>query len=136
EHGTRIEPKRTDSTYRVAMSSSPPPTDVLPPPGLSGRDLMADDVVEVTIPDAWGDYDVVEKIGEGGMGVVFKVRHARLNRFEVVKVLRTGRFANPKEIERFQFEAEATAALEHPHIVPVYGVGTVGGMPYFAMKWV
>jgi serine/threonine-protein kinase len=84
----------------------------------------------------WGDYDSLERHGEGGMGVVFKAHHKRLNRYEAVKLLRAGIASNSRAVERFQFEAEATAALEHPNIVPVYGVGEVEGFPYFAMKWI
>src|SRR5580693_4483685 len=84
----------------------------------------------------WGDYDSIERHGEGGMGVVYKAHHGKLNRFEAVKLLRGGVGSSSHFVERFRFEAEATAALEHPNIVPVYGVGEVEGTPYFAMKWI
>jgi serine/threonine-protein kinase len=84
----------------------------------------------------WGDYDSIERHGEGGMGVVFKAHHKRLNRIEAIKLLRVGLSSSSRIVERFRFEAEATAALEHPNIVPVYGVGEVEGVPYFAMKWI
>lgn len=84
----------------------------------------------------WGEYDNVEMVGQGGMGIVYRVHHRRLQRFEAVKLLRTGTGATLRELERFRFEAEATAALEHPNIVPVYNVGELNGSPYFAMKWI
>jgi len=86
--------------------------------------------------EPWGEYDSIERHGEGGMGVVYKAHHKRLNRFEAVKLLRGGAADNSHVVDRFRFEAEATAALEYPNIVPVYGVGEVEGIPYFAMKWI
>ncbi len=86
--------------------------------------------------EPWGEYDSIERHGEGGMGVVYKAHHKRLNRFEAVKLLRVGAASNAHVVDRFRFEAEATAALEHPNIVPVYGVGEVESIPYFAMKWI
>ncbi len=71
----------------------------------------------------WGEYDSIELHGEGGMGVVYRAHHKRLNRLEAIKLLRGGIFASSRSVELFRFEAEATAALEHPHIVPVYTVG-------------
>ncbi|OWK43438.1 Serine/threonine protein kinase PrkC, regulator of stationary phase [Fimbriiglobus ruber] len=88
------------------------------------------------LPAEWGEYGGVEHVADGGMGAVYKARNRRLNRVEAVKVVLSGRFAGTRQIERFRFEAEAAAALDHPNIVPVYGVGEVGGIPYFAMKWI
>ncbi|HJZ56959.1 MAG TPA: serine/threonine-protein kinase [Gemmataceae bacterium] len=81
-------------------------------------------------------YEILGKVGEGGMGVVYKARHLALNRIEALKMVRAGEFAGPHELARFRFEAEATAGLEHPNIVTVYGVGEVNGRPYLAMRWV
>jgi serine/threonine-protein kinase len=78
-------------------------------------------------------YEVLQKF-VGGMGVVFKVWNPRLERVEAVKML-TGP-ATPRERERFRIEAEAAAALDHPNIVPIYGVGEAEGQPFLAMKWV
>jgi serine/threonine-protein kinase len=101
------------------------PVDVVPITNTGGHTLTP-----------WGEYDSIERFGEGGMGVVYKAHHRRLNRYEAVKLLRGGIVSNSRAVERFRFEAEATAALEHPHIVPVYGVGEIDGSPYFAMKWI
>lgn len=101
------------------------PVEVFPYPSLNTDKL-----------EAWGEYEQVEQIGTGGMGIVYRARHTRLNRYEAIKVLRQGLTMTSAEVERFRFEAEATAALEHPYIVPVYGVGEVNGLPYFAMKWI
>ena len=81
-------------------------------------------------------YSVGEVIGRGGMGVVYKARHLKLNRTVAVKVMLNGAFAGPPELARFQHEAEALAALEHPNIVQVHDVGEFGGLPYFTMEFV
>ena len=88
------------------------------------------------LPPEWGDYDQVTPIAQGGMGMVYRARHRQLNRLEAIKVIRSGAAARSLELQRFRLEAEAAGALNHPHIVPVYGVGEMLGIPYFAMKWV
>jgi serine/threonine-protein kinase len=79
-------------------------------------------------------YDVVALLGRGGMGVVYKARHLRLNRFVALKMLITGTYAGPHERMRFQREAEAVASLRHPSIVQIYDVGDHDGWPYFTME--
>jgi serine/threonine-protein kinase len=81
-------------------------------------------------------YDVEEILGVGGMGVVFRARHLRLNRPVAVKAMLAGPFAGPRERERFQREVEAVAALRHPNVVQVYDVGEVDDRPYFTMEFV
>jgi eukaryotic-like serine/threonine-protein kinase len=81
-------------------------------------------------------YSVGDILGRGGMGVVYKARHLRLNRPVAIKMMLNGGFAGPPELARFQREAEALAALEHPNIVRVYDVGESGGLPYFTMEFV
>jgi WD40 repeat protein/predicted Ser/Thr protein kinase len=90
---------------------------------------------EDTVPDRrLGDYDLVELIARGGMGLVFKARQRSLRRWVAVKVVSGGAFAAPDFVRRFRTEAEAAAALEHPHIVPIHEVGEVDGQPFFSMK--
>ena len=79
-------------------------------------------------------YDVQAMLGRGGMGVVYKARHLRLNRIVALKMLLTGAYAGPRERARFQREAEAVANLRHPSIVQVYDVGDHEGCPYFTME--
>jgi tetratricopeptide (TPR) repeat protein/tRNA A-37 threonylcarbamoyl transferase component Bud32 len=79
-------------------------------------------------------YDVEALLGRGGMGVVYKARHRRLNRLVALKMLIAGAYAGPHERARFQREAEAVAGLRHPNIVHVYDVGDHDGWPYFTME--
>jgi serine/threonine-protein kinase len=79
-------------------------------------------------------YDVEAVLGRGGMGIVYKARHLRLNRFVALKMLLAGAYAGPQERARFQHEAEAVAGLRHPNVVQVYDVGDHEGCPYFTME--
>ncbi len=83
-----------------------------------------------------GHYELIEQLGRGGMGIVFRARDTRLNRFVALKLILTGRLASEAEVKRFRTEAEAAAHLEHPHIVPIYEVGESDGRHFFAMKLV
>lgn len=83
-----------------------------------------------------GQYKIVEQIGVGGMATVFKAFQASINRYVAVKILPT-QFANdPNFVKRFTQEAQAIAALEHPHILPVYDFGTAEGQTYMVMRYV
>ena len=83
-----------------------------------------------------GDYELLDELGRGGMGVVFRARDLRLNRIVALKLILTGQIASEAEVKRFLNEAEAAAQLEHPNIVPIYEVGESGGRHFFAMKLV
>ena len=73
-------------------------------------------------------------LGRGGMGVVYKARHLRLNRIVALKMLQAGAYAGSHERARFQREAEVVASLRHPNIVQVYDVGEHEGCPFFTME--
>lgn len=84
-------------------------------------------------PRRFGDYELIEEISRGGMGVVFKARHLKLNRCVALKMILAGEWASADEVLRFHIEIEAAAQLRHPNIVPVYEVGQVEGRHFFTM---
>ena len=84
----------------------------------------------------FGDYELLGEIARGGMGVVFKARHKRLNRIAAIKMIRSGKLSSPEDIQRFYVEANAAAQLDHPGIVPIYEIGEHEGQPFFAMKFI
>ena len=106
--------------------------DALLPPGPHGSP-PAVPPEEPPLPAVPG-YEVEAVLGRGGMGVVFRARHIRLNRLVALKTAIAGSYASPHERERFRREAEAMAGLRHANIVQVYDVGDSDGRPYFTME--
>ena len=81
-------------------------------------------------------YTIVEKLGEGGMGVVWKARDTHLDRFVAVKVLPAEKLKDAERQRRFVQEAKAASALNHPNIVHIYDIADADGIPFIAMEYV
>src|SRR5262245_16850508 len=81
-------------------------------------------------------YEIIEELGRGGMGVVFKARQRGLDRLVALKMIRSGEMAEPEERHRFEAEARAVARPSHPNIIQIYEAGEIGDRPYLVLEYV
>jgi serine/threonine-protein kinase len=99
-------------------------------------ELPARDGLSGAAGRVFGNYELIEQIGQGGMGVVFKARQRNLNRTVALKLMLSGPLASEAEIKRFRSEANAAATLQHPNVVAIHEVGEQDGRHYFSMEYV
>ncbi|HVS37047.1 MAG TPA: serine/threonine-protein kinase, partial [Gemmataceae bacterium] len=112
-HGTTPPAREPDSTCSIREPSAAPAGDPVVP-----------------------GYEILGRLGEGGMGVVYKARHIVLNRIVALKMILSGEHARQEDQDRFRFEAEAVARLQHPNIIQIHEIGECAGRPYIALEFV
>src|SRR3990172_12185234 len=122
-----------------ASSSAGPPSTSAPPacgqPGYTSRPSQGHTSMDLTPGQTIGQYRIVQKIGEGGMGAVYKADQPSIPRAVVIKVLGSGFAEYTDALDRFRRELDMITRLEHPHILPVYDYGEIDGNPYIVMRY-
>jgi TRAP transporter TAXI family solute receptor len=100
-----------------------------------GTDSPADTSVD-QLPRRFGEYELLEVLGRGGMGIVYKARQVNLDRLVAVKMIRDGHLASPADVQRFYLEAQAAGKLSHPNVVAIHEVDELQGHHFFSMDYI
>jgi serine/threonine protein kinase/cell fate (sporulation/competence/biofilm development) regulator YmcA (YheA/YmcA/DUF963 family) len=125
--------------YLDRLGEARPPTGAITPEIANGAEgtvppSPAGESDTEALPNIPG-YEIRDVLARGGMGIIYKARHIRLNRIVALKMLLDGKHAGADDLNRFRREAEAVACLQHPNIVQIYEVGEYEGRPYFALEF-
>ena len=144
-HSTIIDPNKQwwldPALAKLAFGSRPQRRSSAAASGVAGHlAFLPPESLEIDLTDPqqreFGDYELLELIGQGGMGVVYRARQASLDRTVAVKLLSAGPWASTDFIERFKREAQSAARMQHPNIVAIYEIGAHEELNFFSMQLV
>ncbi|WP_145091043.1 serine/threonine-protein kinase [Anatilimnocola aggregata] len=138
---TKASARVPENAPAVASDATlPPPKRPLPPASAAPIEtaMSMPPSLAAAKPPArrFGNYDLVDTIAKGGMGIVYKAKHLKLNRIVALKMILSGRFADDLEVQRFYSEAESAARLRHANIVGIHDVGECEGQHFFSMDYI
>ena len=141
---TNVKQPASDPVATVAASPADshatmrpdPNATIRPDPNVTMAHMVRPAAVPKAAPKMFGEYEILDTIARGGMGIVYKARQRKLNRVVALKMILAGQFADQSDVDRFYVEAEASANLRHPNIVGIHEVGECEGQHFFSMDYI